>query len=277
MEPRSSQDDALETTDKASPAILEMYPRASVLGVGVSAINIRQAVDAIDGWVQERRAVYVCVAAAHSIMDCRHDPGLRSVFNKAAMVTPDGMSLVWYLRLLGYRGVQRVYGPDLLTALCRRPAETGHRHFFYGGTDQGLGDLVTQLQGQNPSLQIAGVYAPPFRAMSTEEDRTVIEVINRSRPDIVWVGIGTPKQEQWIAEHRSRLSAPVMIGVGAAFDFLSGHKPQAPRWLQRSGFEWLFRLASEPRRLWPRYREYPLFVVLVLAQSLGLKRFPLAE
>ena len=277
MEPRFSQDDALETTDEASPAILEMYPRASVLGVGVSAINIRQAVDAIDGWVQERRTVYVCVAAAHSIMDCRHDPGLRSVFNKAAIVTPDGMSLVWYLRLLGYRGVQRVYGPDLLTALCRRPAETGHRHFFYGGSDQVLADLVTRLRGQNPGLQVAGGYAPPFRGMTTEQDRTVVELINRSRPDIVWVGIGTPKQEQWIAEHRSRLSAPVMIGVGAAFDFLSAHKPQAPRWLQRSGFEWLFRLASEPRRLWPRYREYPLFVVLVLAQSLGLKRFPIAE
>jgi N-acetylglucosaminyldiphosphoundecaprenol N-acetyl-beta-D-mannosaminyltransferase len=254
-----------------------MYTRVSVLGVGVSAINIRQAVDAIDGWVQERRAVYVCVAAAHSIMDCWHDPVLRSVFNKAAMVTPDGMSLVWYLQLLGYRGVQRVYGPDLLTALCRRPAESGHRHFFYGGTDQVLADLVARLQGHNSSLQIAGAYAPPFRAMSNEEDRTAVEVINRSRPDIVWVGIGTPKQELWIAEHRNRLAAPVMIGVGAAFDFLSGHKPQAPQCLRRGGLEWLFRLASEPRRLWPRYREYPLFVALVLAQSLGLKRFPIAE
>lgn len=140
-----------------------------------------------------------------------------------------------------------------------------------------LGDLLARLQGQNPSLQVAGAYAPPFCPMSTEEDRTVVEVINRSKPDIVWVGIGTPKQERWIAEHRDRLAAPVMIGVGAAFDFLSGHKPQAPQWLRRGGLEWLFRLASEPRRLWPRYREYPLFVALVLAQLLGLKRFPIVE
>lgn len=231
LEPRSSQDDVIKTTDKATSANFEMYPRVCLLGVGVSAINIRQAVDAIDGWVQGRQAVYVCVAAAHRIMGCRHDPGLRSVFNKAAMVTPDGMSLVWYLRLQGYKDVGRVYGPDLLTALCHREAETGHRHFFYGGTDQVLSDLVTRVQGQNPGLQVAGGYAPPFRGMTTEQDRTVVELINRSRPDIVWVGIGTPKQELWIAEHRDRLTAPVMIGVGAAFDFLSGHKPQAPPWL----------------------------------------------
>lgn len=251
-----------------------MFPQVNILGVEVSAINLEQAVDGIDRWIQDRQLVYVCVAAAHSLMDCRRDSALRRVFNQAAMVTPDGMSLVWYLRLRGHTHVNRVYGPDFLMAVCENSLEKGYRHFLYGGTEQVLGDLQNRLRQQYPGLEIAGVFAPPFRQMTSDETKQAIHSINQSGADIVWVGIGTPKQEQWMAAHRGLAEAPVMIGVGAAFDFLSGQKPQAPGWIRRSGLEWIFRLATEPRRLWPRYREYPLFVALALAQLLRLRKFP---
>jgi N-acetylglucosaminyldiphosphoundecaprenol N-acetyl-beta-D-mannosaminyltransferase len=251
-----------------------MHPRVNILGVGVSAINLGQAVAAIDQWILDRQLVYVCVAAAHSLMDCRRDPVLRKVYNNAAMVTPDGMSLVWNLRLRGHSYVNRVYGPDFLMAVCENSLERGYRHFLYGGTELVLSDLQSRLRHQFPGLEIAGVFAPPFVPMTSEETQQAIDSINQSAADLVWVGIGTPKQERWMAEHRGQVATPVMIGVGAAFDFLSGHKPQAPRWIRRSGLEWIFRLASEPRRLWPRYREYPLFVALALAQLLRLRKFP---
>jgi N-acetylglucosaminyldiphosphoundecaprenol N-acetyl-beta-D-mannosaminyltransferase len=188
------------------------------------------------------------------------------------MVTPDGMAIVWLLRLMGHRNVQRVYGPDLMLAACERSLETGWKHFFYGGGPDVAQDLRRRLEERFPSLAIAGTYTPPFRPLTPDEDRAVIEQIRASGADIVWVGISTPKQERWMAEHVGKVGAPVLIGVGAAFDFLSGHKPQAPRWMQRSGLEWLFRLCTEPRRLWRRYAEYPLFAALVAAQLLGLRR-----
>jgi N-acetylglucosaminyldiphosphoundecaprenol N-acetyl-beta-D-mannosaminyltransferase len=254
-----------------------MHPRVNVLGVGVSAINLRLASEAIDRWIQDRQPAYICVAAAHSIMDCQRDPGLRRIFNNARMVTPDGMSLVWLLRLQGHQQVSRVYGPDLLKAVFHRSTQKGHRHFLYGGTEVGLQDLGHRLRMQYPAVEIAGAFAPPFRALTVEEDRNIVELINRSMPDIVWVGIGSPRQERWMAEHRDVIQAPVMVGVGAAFDFLSGSKRQAPEWVRAAGLEWLFRLVTEPRRLWPRYREYPRFVYLAAAQLVGLRSFPFGD
>jgi len=251
--------------------------RVNVLGVGVSAINLPQAIDTVDHAIQSGQRNYVCVAAAHSIMDCRRDRTLRRIFNEAAMVTPDGMSLVWYLRRHGHKHVGRVYGPDLLSSMCQRSMDRGHRICFYGGSEEALDGLKARLLERYPALQIAEAIAPPFRPLTAGEQAEIVQRINQSRPDIVWVGIGSPRQERWIAENRSKIGAAVMIGVGAAFDFLSGKKPQAPRWMQRSGLEWLFRLASEPRRLWRRYAEYPLFLALLLAQSTGIKRFDLED
>ncbi len=246
--------------------------RIAVLGVGVDAITMADAVDAIQGWIERGERRFVCAVPAHTVMDCRDDPELRAMINGSGLNTPDGMSLVWLLRLRGQAHVERVYGPDLLLATCGRSADRGWRHYFVGG-EEGVADrLAAALQRRFPSLAVAGTLSPPFRPPAADEDAAIVARINEARADVVWVGLGSPKQERWMAEHRARLAAPVLIGVGAAFDFLSGRKPQAPRWVQRAGLEWAYRLASEPRRLWRRYARYPTFVALVALESLRPRR-----
>jgi N-acetylglucosaminyldiphosphoundecaprenol N-acetyl-beta-D-mannosaminyltransferase len=246
----------------------------NVLGVCVNATTLEQARDSVNERILQRRQGYICCAASHSVMACYRDPSLRRLFNRSAMTAPDGMPLVWLARLRGYRHVRRVYGPDLMLAICEGGQARGYRHFLYGGDRGVVDELASSLRTRFRDLQIVGTVSPPIGRPTQEEDAQAIAAINDARADIVWVGLSTPKQERWMAEHLGRIEAPILIGVGAAFDFLSGTKPQAPRWMQRSGLEWLFRLASEPRRLWPRYREYPLFLILVAAQMIGLRRFP---
>ena len=248
--------------------------RVNILGVGVSAINMSQALKTLDAWIAGRELHYVCVTGVHGVMECQRDEHLRQIHNTAGLVTPDGMPLVWLLRVHGRRHVTRVYGPDLMLALCQHSVAPGYRHYLYGGSEDVVKLLKARLEQYYPGLQVVGAFAPPFRPLTAEEDEQVVRMINEANPDIVWVGLSTPKQERWMAGHRDRLAAPVLLGVGAAFDFHAGVKRQAPRWMQRSGFEWLFRLATEPRRLWRRYlTNNPLFVGLVLAQALGLKRY----
>ena len=250
--------------------------RVNVLGMGISAISMEQALTTIEGWIESRDSNYVCVCTVHTVMECRRDPQLRRLVNAAGLATPDGMPLVWLGRLSGYPHIERVYGPDLMLALCERSVEKGYRHYFYGGAEGVPENLAETLQRRFPGLQVAGGYSPPFRPLTDEEDAAVVRRINDANPDIVWVGLGTPKQDWWVASHVGRVRAPVLIAVGAAFDFLTGRKPQAPRWVQRSGFEWLFRLIQEPRRLAKRYVLYnPMFLSLVLLQRLGLRRCPL--
>lgn len=250
-------------------------PRTNILGVGISAVNMHQALSVIDGWIANGEAKYICVTPIHGIMECQHDPGLIRIFNASGLTVPDGMGVVWLLKLMGHSNVSRVYGPDLMQAVCALSVQKGWRHFLYGGAP-GIAERLSQnLQEQYPGLKVVGTYTPPFRPLTVEEDVAVIAQIQQSGADIVWVGISTPKQERWMAEHRAHLSAPVLVGVGAAFDFLSGAKLQAPRWIQRGGLEWLFRLVSEPRRLWRRYAQYPLFAWLLLLQVLGLRRYPM--
>jgi N-acetylglucosaminyldiphosphoundecaprenol N-acetyl-beta-D-mannosaminyltransferase len=252
-----------------------MDKRANILGVGVSVINIEMALRTIEGWIARRERHYVCVTPAHMIMDCYHQPVLKRITNHSGLTTPDGMSIVWLLRLKGHHHVKRVYGPDLMLALCERSRQLGYRHFFYGGAPGVVDELEINLLARFPGMRVAGTYTPPFRPLTVEEDQEVVDRIISSQADIVWVGISSPKQERWMAEHVNRLNSPVLIGVGAAFDFLSGRKKQAPRWMQRCGLEWFFRLTMEPRRLWPRYRQYPKFSLLILAQLLRLRRFPM--
>jgi N-acetylglucosaminyldiphosphoundecaprenol N-acetyl-beta-D-mannosaminyltransferase len=244
-----------------------VVPRVDVLGVQVSAINVGQALDILDDWITTGSPNYVCVTGVHGVMESRRDERLRDIHNAAGLVTPDGMPLVWWTRARGWGHVSRVYGPDLLLACCERSITTGYRHFFYGG-GEGVADLLARrLSRRFPGLIVAGTWTPPFRPLTAEEDEQVVARINETAPDIVWVGLSTPKQEYWMAEHLHRLAAPVLIGVGAAFDFHSGLKRQAPRWMQRGGVEWLFRLASEPRRLWKRYlQNNPAFVWLALEE-----------
>jgi N-acetylglucosaminyldiphosphoundecaprenol N-acetyl-beta-D-mannosaminyltransferase len=260
--------------------------RTNILGVGVSAVNLPIALQVIDTWIERRVPSYVCVTGVHGVMESQRDDGLRRIHNAAGMVTPDGMPMVWLSRMHGHAHVERVYGPDLMLAACGITGEARragiaverYRHFLYGGTDDTLARLSARLIERNPRLQIVGAYAPPFRPLTATEDDAVIATINGVQPDLVWVGLSTPKQERWMAEHVGKLTAPALIGVGAAFDFHSGSKRQAPVWMQRSGLEWLYRLSTEPGRVWKRYLvNNPTFVMLVLAQAAGVRRWELED
>jgi N-acetylglucosaminyldiphosphoundecaprenol N-acetyl-beta-D-mannosaminyltransferase len=250
--------------------------KASVLGVGVSLIDLPKAVDIIDHWIREDRRHYVCVTGMHGVMASWRDDAVRNVHNAAGLVTPDGMPLVWLLRWYGYQEVDRVYGPDLMLTLFDHGRGLGYRHFLYGSTPATLERLESNLTSRLPGAHIVGRIAPPFRRLTEAEEESVVAAINESGADIVWVGLSTPRQEVWMATCRARLAAKVLIGVGAAFDFHAGTKKQAPRFIQRNGFEWLFRLAMEPRRLWRRYlTNIPIFIGLVALQMLGLRDYPL--
>jgi N-acetylglucosaminyldiphosphoundecaprenol N-acetyl-beta-D-mannosaminyltransferase len=250
----------------------------NLLGVEVSTIDMAAALDAIDSYIARRQPAYVCVSGVHGLMASYRDAQVRAIHNAAALVTPDGMPLVWLCHAMGFPNVERVYGPDLMLAACERSVQRGYRHYFYGG-GPGVGEhLARRLCARFPGLRVAGTFSPPFRALTPDEDADIVSAINRSRADIVWVGISTPRQERWMAEHVGRVDAPVLIGVGAAFDFHAGVKRQAPRWMMRAGMEWLFRLLQEPRRLGPRYlANNPMFVALIALQLLGIRRPALAH
>jgi len=237
--------------------------RGDVLGVSVNAITMDDAVATIERWIGEGRREYVCITGVHGVMECRRDPSLRKIHNQAGMVTPDGVPLVYFLRLIGKQRPQRVYGPDLMREMIAVSTRQGYRQFFYGG-DVGVAEKLKETLIESfPGLRVTGTFCPPFRELTPEEDQAAVDMINAARPDIVWIGLSTPKQERWMAKHLGRIEAPVMIGVGAAFDFLAGTKRQAPTWMQRHALEWLFRLCSEPRRLWRRYAYIvPGFIVL---------------
>ena len=216
----------------------------------------------------------MCAVPVHSLMVSRHDEGMRAALRGATMNVPDGRPLVWALNLLGEQLRDRVYGPDLMDRFCARAARRGHRIWLYGGaTEEALDELVRALESRHPGLQIAGSWSPPHRPLTPEEERDVARRIDADRADVVWVGLGVPKQELWMARMRPRLQAPVLVGVGAAFDFLAGRKRQAPAWMQARGLEWLFRLSQEPLRLLPRYLRYnPAFVVAFARQWLRERR-----
>jgi N-acetylglucosaminyldiphosphoundecaprenol N-acetyl-beta-D-mannosaminyltransferase len=227
--------------------------RVDILGVGVGPINLDDAIATIEGWISERSRNYVCITGVHGVMESWRDARLRRIHNEAGMVTPDGMPLVWLSRLLGKHRTERVYGPDLMRKRTAASSLRGYRQFYYGGAEGVANRLKHVLTAAHPDLEVAGTYCPPFHALTAREDQTAVDAINAAQPHIVWIGLSTPKQEFWMATHLGRIEAPVMVGVGAAFDFLAGTKRQAPLWMQRSGLEWLFRLCSEPRRLWRRY------------------------
>jgi N-acetylglucosaminyldiphosphoundecaprenol N-acetyl-beta-D-mannosaminyltransferase len=249
------------TSQPAHPA--PVAPSAvSVLGVPLSLTDYDDAITWIDASVAHREKGYVCVAATHTIMVCNEDPELREAVLNASMTLPDGQPLVWAMNALGGDLEQRVYGPELMARYCDRAAHNGTRMYLYGGRDQGaLVQLALNLRRRYPGVKIVGGYSPPYRDLSEEEEDAIVAEMNNSRADVIWVGVGAPKQEKWMAAMRDRLDAPVLVGVGAAFDFHAGLVPQAPGWMQSAGLEWTFRLAHEPRRLWRRYARYnPRFV-----------------
>jgi len=246
----------------STTAELPSVQQAPVLGVPLAVTDYERTLDWIDAAVALGAREYLCVAAVHTVMESREDAALRDAVDGAAFTLPDGQPLAWALRTLGHDIDARVYGPELMARAFERSARSGCRHYLYGGRDdQALARLTDNLRTRFPGATISGGFSPPFRPLSGAELDDVAARINAARPDVVWVGIGVPKQEKWMAAMRDRLDAPVLVGVGAAFDFHAGLVPQAPAWMQRRGLEWLFRFVQEPRRLWKRYaRHNPRFV-----------------
>jgi N-acetylglucosaminyldiphosphoundecaprenol N-acetyl-beta-D-mannosaminyltransferase len=244
---------------RADPA--RSLERAAVLDIPLAIGDYESTMDWMDDVIASRQQVSISAAAVHLVMVAQDDAEIREAVREMVTV-PDGQPLVWALRALGHPEASRIYGPELMARYCERAAKTGIRMYLYGGRNQGaLVQLVLNLRNRFPGLQIAGGYSPPFRPETEEERDAIAADINASGADIVWVGTGQPKQEKWMADMRGRLDAPILAGVGAAFDFHAGLVPQAPPWMQTSGLEWTYRLAHEPRRLWRRYARYnPRFV-----------------
>lgn len=223
-----------------------------ILGVNIAETNLEKACQKISDWVDNKEKTYICIAPASTIVDCQENESYKKVVNGAGMTTPDGMPIVWIGKAKG-ADIERTYGPDLLQAMSELSQDKGYKHYFYGGTKKSIELFVARMKEMYPRMNIVGAIAPPFRKINEIESDEILAQINGLKPDILWVGLGSPKQDFWMYNHRDKLDVSVIVGVGAAFDFLAGIKKQAPKWMQRSGLEWLFRLCSEPNRLWRRY------------------------
>jgi N-acetylglucosaminyldiphosphoundecaprenol N-acetyl-beta-D-mannosaminyltransferase len=246
-----------ESTEDHVPSEIPAPSTVPVLGVPLALTDYHRMLEWIENMVAAPKRGYVCVANVHTVTSSGEDPELRAALLDSSINVPDGQPLVWAMNALGHSLGDRVYGPELMSRACARASSSGHRFYLYGGRNQGaLVQLALNLRQRHPGVRIVGGYSPPHRPLSPEERRAVADEINRSGADVVWVGIGVPKQEKWMAEMRPHLEAPVLIGVGAAFDFHAGLVPQAPNWMQDAGLEWAYRLAHEPRRLWRRYLRY---------------------
>ncbi len=248
--------------------------RAEILGIPLAVSDYAEVISWMEEMITAGERGYMTAAAVNLVMSAQEDPETRAAVLGATLAVPDGQPLVWALHALGHGGATRVYGPDLMAAFCARAARTGIPVYLYGGrTPEALVLLEERLRERFAGLQIAGGFSPPFRELTADEQERVVEEIESSGAAVVWVGTGQPKQEKWMLHMRSRLSAPLLVGVGAAFDFHAGLVPQAPPWMQRNGLEWVYRLAREPRRLWRRYARYnPRFVAAFAGQYMRHRR-----
>lgn len=259
-------------------APLKKVPQINVQGVKISEINLELAEKHVIEAVQTKRKGYICVTGVHGVTEAQDDPEFRDILNSSFLNTPDGMPMVWYGKAQGSKIIARVYGPDLMLRICEISGKYGISHFFYGGKE-GVAELLKEnLEKKFPGLEVVGTYCPPFRPLNEEEEASLITEISEKKPDILWVGLSTPKQERFMSKYLPFLDVTLMFGVGAAFDFHAGLIPQAPPWMQKNGLEWLFRLCKEPRRLWKRYlRNNPLFLMRSIAQATGLKKYSLTH
>lgn len=246
----------------------------NILGVPIAAVNIQRAIDRINMWIDRGEQTYVTVTGVHGIMESQRDPALLKIHQRAGMCVPDGMPTVWLGWHHGHKTMDRVYGPELMLRFMEQSVQRGTRHYFFGGKEGVPEQLRDHLTERFPGLRIVGLHSPPFRAMTDDEEANLRDEIAEAAPDVIWVGLSTPKQERWMASHVGRVDARVLIGVGAAFDFHSGLVRQAPRIIQRAGMEWAFRTAMEPRRLWRRYLyNNPRFIYRALQQLTGLRTY----
>lgn len=250
-------------------------PRFNVLGVGVHALSLAEARDHLLATRGQKRRGCVYATGVHGVSEAQNDSALRDLYARAWLNVPDGMPLVWLGRWHGHRAITRVYGPDLMLATCDAGRAVGLTHYFYGGAP-GVAELLCEkLTARFPGLAVVGTFTPPFRPLTAEEFAALQADIAAKQPDLVWVGLSTPKQERFADAAWAQLDAGALVTVGAAFDFHAGRVRQAPRWMMQAGLEWLFRLGVEPRRLWRRYLiNNPLFVARTLAQLTGLRRYP---
>jgi N-acetylglucosaminyldiphosphoundecaprenol N-acetyl-beta-D-mannosaminyltransferase len=250
--------------------------RANVLGVGVHAIDLRSAASVIESAIQEGRKGYVCVTSVHGVMEAQRDPQFRDILNHALLVTPDGMPTVWVGRMQGNSMMKRVFGPDLMLEVCRCSVGAGIRHFLYGGNPGIADELADTLRRRFPGIAVVGTFTPPFRPLEPSEQLALESQIDAALPDIVWVGLSTPKQEKFMAANFRRFPSKIMVGVGAAFDIHTGHVKDAPKWIKDAGLQWAHRLWQEPGRLWKRYLvNNSTFLAAISLQLTGLRRYPL--
>ena len=252
-----------------------VHERVNILGVGITVLTMETALQKIEAFLDAGERGYICVTGAQGIIEAQKDKDFRNILNSAFLNTPDGIPMVWLGKYHGFN-MGRVYGPHLMLALCANSVAKGYRHFLYGGRPGVVEKLKAELVAKYPGLQIVGTYTPPFRPLTPEEEQELVEEIEASRPDIFWCGLGAPKQERFMARYRDRLPVQLTIGVGAAFDILSGTTREAPDWVLRTGLTSIFRICQEPRRLGPRYLiNNPRFIWLTFLQLSGLRRFEL--
>lgn len=231
---------------------MEELQHCEILKTNINVTNMSDTIKYIGGHLDDLRGKYICVSNVHTTVMSYENEEYRKIQNGAAMALPDGAPLSSYSRRKGYKQAQRVTGPDLMLELFAISKEKGYRHYFYGATEETLQSMKGVLERDYPGIQIAGMYAPPFRTLTPQEDAQIVAKINESRPDFIWIGLGAPKQEEWMYQHMGQLQG-VLIGVGAGFDYLAGYIKRAPRWMQRMSLEWLYRLLQDPKRLWRRY------------------------
>ena len=231
---------------------MEELQHCEILKTNINVTNMSDTIKYIGGHLDDLRGKYICVSNVHTTVMSYENEEYRKIQNGAAMALPDGAPLSSYSRRKGYKQAQRVTGPDLMLELFAISKEKGYRHYFYGATEETLQSMKEVLERDYPGIQIAGMYAQPFRALTPQEDAQIVAKINESRPDFIWIGLGAPKQEEWMYQHMGQLQG-VLIGVGAGFDYLAGYIKRAPRWMQRMSLEWLYRLLQDPKRLWRRY------------------------
>jgi N-acetylglucosaminyldiphosphoundecaprenol N-acetyl-beta-D-mannosaminyltransferase len=249
-------------------------PRANILGVGISVINMEDAVRLSDSLIRSNGQGYVCATDVHTVIEAQSDAEFRDVLNGSFMTTPDGMPLVWVGRIQGHEKISRVYGPDFMLEMCRFSVSRGYRHFLYGGKPGIAKQLKEELVARFPGLQVVGCYSPPFRPLNSSEEAELESLVAKTSPDFFWVGLGSPKQERFMAKYCGKLDTKLMVGVGAAFDFHTGNVREAPMWLKNAGLQWLHRLIQEPKRLWKRYLTcVPYFMWNIGLQLVGIRKF----
>jgi N-acetylglucosaminyldiphosphoundecaprenol N-acetyl-beta-D-mannosaminyltransferase len=242
------------TPHTASSGVLHPLRHANVLGIPIAAVNLTSALDLVNGWLSSPTGHrYICLACVHSVMESRTDPELRRALDRAWLNLPDGMPMTWVGRLQKHKNMDRVFGPDFMLELCRISVDRGYPHFLYGGRPGVATQLRHNLESRFPGIQIAGTYTPPFRDLTASEERDLVARIRQTKPHILWVGLGAPKQERFMARYVDRLGVPLLVGVGAAFDFHTGRIRDCSPWIKRCSLQWLHRLLQEPRRLWRRY------------------------